>query len=187
MKKYLFLILVFPTLIFGMVNFGTRLLVYPSTFSANLDMYVNKTLVVSSDLYVVWWLKVGFKLNYPSEVKDIFIMGDFSNDLDYATYLPNQNVYVGKLGDSYSMLDFFKKYVIQIIRNYYLYGQDKEEIPLTNTGYYVKVNEDSSLKEIDFKFSNNLIRFVFSNWNFNISQVMNEMHSFIDKNKIQMK
>jgi hypothetical protein len=187
MKKLVLLILLFPALIFGTVNFGTRLLVYPSTFSVNLNIYVNKDLILTSEVYVVWWLKVGFKLKYPSEVKDIFVMGDFSNDLDYATYLPNDNVYVGRLGDNYSTLDFFKKYVIQIIRNYYIYGQDKEEIPITNTGYYIKINKDASLKEIDFNFSSNAIRFVFSDWNFDISQVMDEMSSFINKNKVQMK
>ena len=188
MKKTFFIILfIVPILIFGATNFGTRLLVYPSTFSVNMGVYLNDNPVIKSNVFVVWWLKVGFDIYYPEVIKNIFVMSDFSNDVMYSTYIPDKNVYVKGLGDFSSALDFFKKYVIQIIRNYYIYGQDKEEVPLTNVGYYVKTNKDSSLKEIDFKFGKNTIRFSFSNWNFDISDVMSKLYSFIDKNKIQMK
>ncbi len=182
----IFLILLFPILIFATSDFGTRLLVYPSTFSVDLSVLVNGKVALKSEIYIIWWLKVGFKLTYPKSVNDIFIMSDFSNDLAYATFLPSKKVYVKSLGDSYSTLDFFKKYVIQIIRNYYIYGHASEEIPITNAGYFVHVNKDLSLKDIVFKVASQTLTFSFTNWDFNISEVMSKVYSFIDKNKIRM-
>jgi hypothetical protein len=187
MKVFLIItIFLLPILVFSISDFGNRLLVYPSTFSVDLGVYVNNSLLIKTKVFVVWWLKIGFQISYPESVSGIFVMSDFSNDLTYSTYIHGKNVYTKPLGDSYSTLDFFKKYVIQIIRNYYIYNKSKESIPFTGAAYYIKTKKDSALSEIDFVFNKNIVQFSFSDWNFDVSKVMDAVYSYINKNKIQM-